>query len=76
MPVLFMDLAVRAGLYLPKYKGKYNNAWVIAVSRYEAKPDGKLQKPTLITQQGAERKAHFKTTDYTLKTLIETDAIL
>ena len=47
--VLFTTLAVRAGIHLPKYKGKYN-AWVVATSRSEpeAEPDGKLQKPTLI----------------------------
>ena len=75
MPVLFTDLAVRAGLHLPKYKTKYN-AWVIAISRSEpeAEPDVKLQKPTLITTGWC--KAHFKTTDYKLKTLIGTDAIL
>ena len=41
MPVLFTNLAVRAGIHLSKYGGKYN-AWV----EY-----GTLQKPTLITQQ-------------------------
>ena len=45
MPILFTDLAVRAGIHLPKYKGKHN-VW-IAISRSE--PDRKLQKPTLIT---------------------------
>ena len=44
MPVLFMDLEG----HLPKYKGKYN-VWVIAISRSEAEPEGKLQKSTLIT---------------------------
>ena len=67
MPVLW------AGVHLPKYKGKFN-AWVIAISRSEDEPDGKLQKPTLITT--GWYKAHFKTTDYKLKTLIGTDAIL
>ena len=48
MPVLFTDLAIRAGIRFRKYKGKYN-ASVIAISQSEADPDGKLQKPTLIT---------------------------
>ena len=40
-----MDLAVRATIHIPKYKGKYN-AWVIAISQSEAEPDRKLQKPS------------------------------
>ena len=72
MPVLFTGLGIRASIHFPKYKGKYN-AWVTAISRSEADPDGKLQKPTLIAWWC---KAHFKTTDCNLKTLIETGAIL
>ena len=72
MPVVFTDLAVRATIHLPKYLPK----WVIAISRSEAEPDGNIKKPTLIIQQGGWCKAHFKTTDYKLKTLIGTNAVL
>ena len=74
-PALFTDLAVKAGIHLPKYKGKYN-AWVIAISRSEAETDRKLQMPTLIVITTWWCKAHFKTMDYKLKTLIGMDAIL
>ena len=47
MPLVFTNLAVKAGIHLLKY-----NIWVIAISRSEAEPDEILQKPTPITQQG------------------------
>ena len=70
------DLATRPGIHFAIYKGKYN-AWVVAIRRSEAEPDGKLRKPTLIVILiTGWCKAHFKTTYYQLKTLIRTDAIL
>ena len=54
-------------------RGFYRVLTIIAISRSGAKPNGQLQKLTLITQQG---RGNFKTTDLTLKTLIGTDVIL
>ena len=48
MAVLFTNLAVRAGIHFSEQRGKYN-AWVIAISRFEAEQDGILQTPILIT---------------------------
>ena len=72
MSILFTDVIVRVGIHFPKHKGKCN-AWVVAISQSEAEPDRKLQESTLIT---ACCIAHFKMTDYKLKTLIGMDAIL
>ena len=59
MYVLLSDLAVRAGMHLPKYKGTYN-AGVTVFSRCEGEPDGTLQKSTLIKRGWCNPR--FKTT--------------